>query len=134
MPTKISPFLTLHDDGTVEIFGNREGLPEITGVVPAPDVNTKSEQDRRKQHNDALEQIILMGYYIKSTKLIRNEAFDDPGQRTTLQIVYRPCKNEEETNELFKKFQKIMDRKTQEYENSEQQKEFVENPDFLEIL
>lgn len=83
-----------------EIFGNKEGLPRITAVVPAPDVNHKTEADRQKTHTEAVNGLTLQGYYIVSKRLIRNEAFDKKGQKTTLKIIYRPCKTPEEMKEV----------------------------------
>ena len=92
-------FCRYTEDG-FEIFGNKEGLPKITAVVPAPDVNHKTEEDRQKTHTDACNGITLQGYFIVSKRLIRNEAFDKKGQKTTLKIIYRPCKTPKEMAEV----------------------------------
>jgi hypothetical protein len=98
---KVFPYCKYHDDGTIEIFGNKEGYPRITGVIPAPDINHSSEEERQKTHAGACNQIALQGYIITSKRLIRNTAFDKPGQTTTLKITYRPCKNEDEIRCVF---------------------------------
>jgi hypothetical protein len=134
MPIKTSPFVTVHDDGTIEIFGNPEGMPEITGVVPAPDVNTRSEKERQKRFKGACDQITLQGYYIKSKRLIRNKVFDDPGQKTTLKIVYRPCKNETEIRGVYSEFQKVLCGLLEERDAGYKLQSLIDNPDFLEIM
>jgi len=95
------PFCKYHDNGTIEIFGNKEGYPRISGVIPAPDCNHLTEVKRQKTHNDACNQITLQGYLITSKRLIRNIAFDKPNQKTTLSIRYRPCKNENEIRRVY---------------------------------
>lgn len=102
------PFCKYHDDGTIEVFGNESGSPEITGLVPSPDVNTKSGEERQKRYDEACNGIILQGYFIVKTELIRNKAFDKPGQKTTLRVVYRPSKNKEELQMVHSNILKIM--------------------------
>lgn len=104
---KMFPFVRYYDGG-FEVFGNKEGLPRITAVVPAPDVNHRSDEGRQKTHSQACEGVVLQGYLIVSKRLIRNEAFDGPGQKTTLKIIYRPCKNEMEIREVAAQINKIL--------------------------
>ena len=95
------PFAKYYDDGTIiEIFGNKEGLPAITGTIPAPDINTSSEEERQKRFDQVCAGITLQGYFFTRKQRIRNIAFDKPGQKTTLSIRYRPCKNEKEIKEV----------------------------------
>ncbi len=100
-------FCRYYEDG-IEVFGNKEGLPRITAVVPAPDVNHKTEEDRQKTHNEACNGLTLQGYYIVSKRLIRNEAFDKKGQKTTLKLIYRPCKTPEEVMEVRDSIMQIL--------------------------
>lgn len=83
-------------DGLITIFGNVDGYPRFTGVIPAPDVNTKTPEIRLKRHAAACDDIILHGYYIISKRLIRNSVFDCPDQKTTMEVSYRVCKNDRE--------------------------------------
>lgn len=73
---------------------SEDGLPRVTGVLPAPDINTPSEEARVKYHTGACDGITLKGYFVESRNLIHNNAFDRPDQKTTLEVVYRPCRNE----------------------------------------
>jgi hypothetical protein len=134
MSIKTSPFVSVHDDGTIEIFGNPDGMPEITGVVPAPDVNTRSEKERQKRFDEACDQITLQGYVIKSKRLIRNKVFDDPGQKTTLKIVYRPCKNKSEIRKVYSEFQKVLCKRLEEHDTEYKLQSLIDNPEFLEIV
>jgi hypothetical protein len=102
------PFAKYHDEGIIEIFGNESGSPEITAVCPAPDVNTKDGAARQKKYDEACDGITLQGYLIVEKKMIRNEVFDDPGQKTTLQVRYRPCKTKSEIEQLHMQIVKIL--------------------------
>jgi hypothetical protein len=104
------PFCKYYDDGTIEIFANKNGYPKISGVIPAPDINHSTEEERQKTHNGACDQITLQGYIITSKRLIQNTAFDKPGQKTTLSIRYRPCKNEDEIRGVYLGIRDILKR------------------------
>src|SRR5512133_2561641 len=69
-------FVKYHDDGTIEIFGNKNGYPRHNGVVPAPDINHASEEERLETFRKATDTITLQGYLITSERRIRNTAFD----------------------------------------------------------
>jgi len=71
------------EDGSITIFGDKDGYPRFTGVIPAPDINTKTPEIRLKRQEAACNNLILRGYYITSKRLIRNSAFDRPDQKTT---------------------------------------------------
>ena len=133
MSIKLSPYMTMHDDGSVEIFGTKDGVLEITGVVPAPDVNTKSEKERLKRFEEACDQITLQGYLIKSKKRIRNKTFDDPGQQTTLKIVYRTCRNKAEIRKVHAEWQRVWNKYRNEKESVNKIQALIEHPEFLEI-
>ena len=94
------PFAKYHDDGTIEIFGNPEGYPRFSGAIPAPDINTASEEERQKRFDEACDALTLQGYFFVKKQRIRNTAFDKPGQKTTLSVSYRACKNENEIKEV----------------------------------
>ena len=103
------PFVKYFDDGTVEVFGNKDGCPKYTGVVPAPDINTDSEKKREARYREACENIVLQGFLIITQKRIHNQAFDGRDQRTTLRITYRPAKNDEETKEVYRQIKEILE-------------------------
>jgi hypothetical protein len=50
-----------------------------------------------------------------------------------LQVVYRPCKTEDECKEVMAKFYEIVARLMKEKEDAYTQKMISENPSFLEI-
>jgi hypothetical protein len=94
------PFAKYYDDRTIEIFGNKEGLPVISGTIPVPDISTPSEEERQKRFDQVCAGITLQGYFFTKKQRIRNIAFDKSDQKTTLSIRYRPCKNEKEIKEV----------------------------------
>lgn len=101
------------DDGTITIRGNPDGYPQITGVVPAPDISY-SPDGREIWHNGAKDNLILRGYLIVSWRLINNEAFDGPEQKTTLEVTYRPCQNKKEMAQVSESIKRILrDRRSQ---------------------
>jgi hypothetical protein len=114
-------------------MSEKNGMPELTGVIPAPDLNTKSEEERLEKFDKVCEQLLLKGYFIKSKWRIRNKAFDKPGQKTTLKIVYRPCKTEDEMKIVFKKAMAILTRLADERDEECRQRFLVDNPEFLEM-
>jgi hypothetical protein len=122
------------EEDSVEVFGNRDGLPEVTAVVPAPDVNTKSEKDRQDRFDKACDSVTINGYYIVSKRRIKNEAFDAPGQKTTLRVVYRPCKTEKELKIVGSRIHKILATMRTEQTDEYNKKFIQENPAFLEVI
>lgn len=98
-----------YHDNCIEIHGNAEGYPRMTGVIPAPDINTSSEEEREKRFKGACDNLYLQGYFIVSKRRIRNTAFDRPGQKTSLKIVYRPCKKGKEIVQVKGEIQRIID-------------------------
>lgn len=107
MGTKLE-YAEYFPDGSVEISGCKDGLPRFTGVVPAPDVNTSSEEERVRRHNQACDALYLRGYFIVSRRRVRNPAFDRQGQRTTLKVIYRPCKNKREVEQVHREIKRII--------------------------
>jgi len=103
-------YVEYHDD-YMKISGNVDGSPRMTGLLPSPDCNTQSEEEREQRHKDACDALYLQGYFIVSKRRIRNPTFDKPGQKTTLKVIYRPCKNEGEILQVKKEIQRILDEK-----------------------
>ena len=93
------------DDGSLEIFGNEQGLPQATAVIPCP---WADETERQKRFEDALESLVLKGYFIIETKRIRNEAFDKKNEKTTLEVKYRACKSEQEIHAVASKIKEVV--------------------------
>lgn len=104
-------YVTYYSDGSIEVFGNEDGMPIIGAVLPAPDVNTASEEEREARHREGMDSLLLNGYFIESARRIRNRTFDGPGQKTTLEVKYRPCKNEGEIRVVKDKIARILWRK-----------------------
>jgi hypothetical protein len=100
-------YVEYHDD-RIEIHGNADGYPRMTGVIPAPDINTPSEEEREKQFKRVCDDLYLQGYFIVSKRRVRNTTFDRQGQKTTLKIVYRPCKTENEIMQVKDEIQRVV--------------------------
>lgn len=94
------PFAKYYDDGSIEVFGNEEGYPRFSGVIPAPDLNTPSEEERQKIFDRACAGITTQGYFFVKKQRVRNTAFDRKDQKTTLSVRYRACKNKKEIEEV----------------------------------
>lgn len=134
MPPKFkSKFITIHEDGVVEAFGNKEGSPQITAVIPAPDVNTIDEKERQRRYEHGCDGVILDGFLIISKKMIRNKSFDDPGQTTTMEIVYRPAKTKAELKTVADNFREVLLKLVKNEDTKIRQAFMVEHPEFLEI-
>ena len=95
----------------IEIFGNPEGFPSIVAVVPAPDLNCRDETERQARFDEAIENLILAGQFITSMQRIRNTTFDRKDQKTTLQIKYRPCTNDDEIKAIHEKITVILEKR-----------------------
>lgn len=96
-----------YEDGTVEIFGDKSGLPEFNTLVPAPHCD---EPERQRRYRKAIEQITLQGYMILETKRVRNDAFDKKDQKTSLKIVARACKTEDEIKAVHENIMEIINK------------------------
>lgn len=94
-----------------EVFGNITGHPRIKAVVPAPYVNCITEADREKRYRDAIDGIILRGYFITKCQRIRNIAFDRKDQKTTLSLEYRPCMSTDEIQHVAESIRTILKRR-----------------------
>jgi hypothetical protein len=109
--TTLSEIVTLdfaeyYPDGTISVKWNPENSLEYEGVIPSPDVNTKSEEERKKRHSETLKNITLRGYFTESTQRIHNEAFDKKNQKTTLKVKYRSCRTEKEAAIVMEKIKR----------------------------
>jgi len=99
--------LIIETTGHVSVGINAEGLPAFESVVPCP---MKPIDKREQEVQEAKDTIYMSGYFITAEKLIRNEAFDKPGEKTTTQISFRTCKNEEEAKYVMGKVKHIVER------------------------
>ena len=96
----------LNSDGSVEIPIQKDGLPSAVGVYPM--INIKSS-DRLLELDDLLNSYAMRGLYIDELKWIRNTAFDKRGEKTTLQIKLRRCKNKDEAMMIAGKVKRIIE-------------------------
>jgi hypothetical protein len=101
------PFCKYHDDGSIEVFGTNGGYPRYKGVIPAPNIN-HTEEERTASHKKACDDLTLQGYLFTKKRLIRNIGFDRPGEKTTLSVAYRPCKDETEIKQVFEQIRDIL--------------------------
>ena len=100
----------LQPDGSVEIPIRKDGLPSATAIAPL--INYKPEQ-RLLEVDNILNSYAMRGLFIDELKWIRNEAFDRKGEKTTIQIKFRLCKNEDEATMIAGKIKDIIEKVTQ---------------------
>lgn len=98
--------LTIDTAGAISVAINPEGLPSFESVVPCP---MQPIDKRDRELADAKDAIYMQGYYITAEKLIRNEAFDKRGEKTTTQISFRICKNDNEAEYVIGKVKAIVE-------------------------
>jgi hypothetical protein len=84
----------------LEVLIVPEGLPRLSAVCPAPML---SDSKREERFEAAKRGITLDGYHLVSERRVRNKTFDRKGEKTTLKLVYRPCKNEAEAQRVLEK-------------------------------
>ncbi len=94
-------------DGSVEIPINPEGLPSVIGIMPT--ICYKPEE-RLKMVEAVIDGCALRGYWVDSWKWIRNPVFDKNGEKTSVEIKYRVCKNNDEALILVEKIKEIVKR------------------------
>lgn len=100
--------LIIEPTGHVSVGITEDGRPSFESVVPCP-WGTPEKIERAL--DKAKESIYMQGYFITSTKLIRNEAFDKRGEKTTTQISFRTCKTEDEAKFVIGKVESIIERR-----------------------
>ena len=98
--------LAIDTTGHVSVAINPEGLPSFESVVPCP---MQSIDKREKAVAAAKDTIYMQGYLVTAEKLIRNEAFDKRGEKTTTQISFRICKTDGEAEYVIGKVKTIVD-------------------------
>jgi hypothetical protein len=97
--------LTINEKG-VGVRVSADGLPSWEGVVPAPFM---SETDRQRVHREAIEDAALRGFMVVKQARIRNVAFDKRGEKTTLKIEARTCRNRGEALALARDVVRIIE-------------------------
>ncbi len=98
--------ICLLPDGSVEIIISKDGLPSRIAILP-----TITCKDKRLQLiEDQLDGLALRGYWVDGWKWIKNEAFDRKGEKTSIEIKFRMCKNKEEANIIGQKIKEIIKR------------------------
>jgi hypothetical protein len=97
----------IKQDGSVEILISPDGLPSAVVIVPT--VCCKPEE-RLKKIQNVLDSYALQGYWVSGWKWIRNPVFDKKGEKTTAEIRYRICKNQDEAKILVGKIKEIIDK------------------------
>lgn len=100
--------LVIEASGEAAIGISADGLPAMESVVPCP---WGSPEQIEQAVKEATESIHIGGYFITGSKLIRNQAFDKRGEKTTTQISFRACKNEKEAEYVLSKVKTIIEAK-----------------------
>ena len=101
-----SGLITVNKDGSVSIVISNDGYPGGEAIVPAP---FKTEVEIEAQVGEAKKAFYLQGYYIQSTRRVRNEVFDKPNEMTSTKIVFRACKNNSEATYVMGQFKRLVD-------------------------
>jgi len=105
----------LQPDGSVAIPISKDGLPAATAITPL--ITYKPEQ-RLLEVDNILNSYAMRGLFIDELKWIRNEAFDRKGEKTTIQIKFRLCKNVDEATMISGKIKNIVEQTIQQGENN----------------
>lgn len=104
-------FFTQEDDGSVTVtLGTNPNAPDRmeTRIVAAPAIWC-SDKERGQRVAAAIQQIIMRGLIVSKQRRIHNQAFDKPGERTTTVLDCRPCRNEEEAEQLLAAIYQILE-------------------------
>lgn len=84
------------ESGELEVLTDPKG-PVFTAVVPAP---FTTDAERQERVEAARREIVLDGYLITRERLIRNDAFDKRGEKTTTEFVFRPARDLDEARQV----------------------------------
>jgi len=98
--------LRINDDGTGDVIVDPDGLPAMECIVPCP---FGSIEDREEEARRNIEIIHCQGYVVTGQTMMRNEAFDRKGAKTTTRINYRACKTIEEAGFVLGQVKKMID-------------------------
>ena len=93
------------DDGSVEILIVESGLPYATALFPT--ICYKAE-DRLNKIEHQLDVLALQGRFVEGWKWIRNPVVDKKNEKTTAEIKFRMCKNENEALIVAEKVKKLI--------------------------
>lgn len=104
----------INKNGEAIIPINPDGLPSAECVVPT--IAYKSEE-RLKEIEKQLDVLALQGKWVDGWKWIKNEAFDNKGEKTTAEIKFRICKNAAEARIVANKIRQICTRIESEVDN-----------------
>lgn len=86
---------------SVSVEISKSGLPRMTVLFPTFGMFSNVD-DRAVYLANCVDELTLIGWYVirSSIHLVRNP-FDKPGEKTTLSVTVRPCKNESEAAEII---------------------------------
>lgn len=93
-------YLTISDEGEATIAIVALGLPISTAILPAP---MMSELKRESAVELQKQEIWLRGCFITNSKRVKNIVFDHEGEKSSTEIEYRPCKNQDEAEYVLAK-------------------------------
>lgn len=100
--------LKINKDGSGEITINKYGLPAAECLIPGLDL---SLTEREEQLEKAKEGAWLRGLFVDNIRRVRNTVFDKKGQKTSIKMCIRMCKNREEAEFVLGKVKKIVQNK-----------------------
>ena len=101
-----SGVLIIEPTGEASVAISPDGLPSFEALVPCP---WSTPLTREPEVTEAIESVYMRGYYLVGTKLIHNEAFDKPGEKTTTQLSCRCCKTKDEAEFVLGKVKVIVE-------------------------
>jgi hypothetical protein len=100
-----SRFAKYDEDGNVSVAIVEDGLPQMWYNLPAPLV---TEVVRQARVDEAKRSAWLEGYWIVSERRTRNPVFDKRGEKSTTELVVRPCRNEDEAAAVLERIRQIL--------------------------
>lgn len=98
--------LIIEPTGEASVTISPDGLPSFEALVPCP---WSTPLTREPEVTEAIESVYMQGYYLVGTKLIHNEAFDKPHEKTTTQLSCRVCKTKDEAEYVLAKVKAIVE-------------------------
>lgn len=94
------------EDGLEIVIDRKRAGPVMTVRVPAP---MMSEADRMLRVQRAREQAWLKGLWVARETLAHNPVFDGTDEKTTTQMVLRPCRNEREAGFVLEQVRQLLE-------------------------
>ncbi|MEP7339346.1 MAG: hypothetical protein ABI977_16535 [Acidobacteriota bacterium] len=94
-----------YTDGGVTVAIVPSGLPVIEGIIPAPFM---TEAARASLLDGMRSGLWASGCWIEKEWRVRNDCFDEKGEKTSTKFRARPCKTEAECKFVLSKIAEIL--------------------------